>query len=145
MVNENEPVQFIRLITGEDLVAEVVSVNIQGQEPYYILNHPMKVVYGMPTKPGYYSVGLGQWVSSKICSDQSFTIYPTEVLTMATPTDALIEYYLSSIDYYDGKKEETDPIHEEEEQLEEEPLDDSDILEKVKEALGSIKTNKTLH
>lgn len=138
-------IKFIRLNTGEDLITGITSIQVQGEEPYYILNSPMKVMYTTPSKSGYYSVGLGQWVSSKICDDQDFIVYPNEILTIGTPTEKMIEYYWSCVDHFidvmqEEKKEASDA---EKYSSHDGPMEDSETMELVKEALESLKIDKS--
>lgn len=149
-----DSVRFVRLVTGEDLISVVTSVDTKDKDPYYILNNPMKVMYTMPSsRPGYYSVALSQWVSSRICEEQDFTLYPTEILTVAKPTEAMIEYYWSCVDHFNELLQEQKQSSTSEQTHDEgssssydEPVDDSETLQLVEEVMNALKSNKnTFH
>lgn len=117
-----DSVKFIRLNTGEDLIAEILEVK-DDEKSYYVFVNPLKVVYTMSTtNSGILSVGLMQWVLNRICEEQQFNIYPEDVLTMATPTDDLIEYYFGCVDHFMINKKQLDDQTE----FEDEALDDDD-------------------
>lgn len=149
-------VMFLRLVTGEDLVSEVTEVkDNKGHEHYYILNNPMKILYLTGGKAGYMSVSLMQWVFHRICDEQTFNVFPDDVLTIGYPADKMIDYYWNCVDESYSRREEnakkTNYGYEEqpEEVAEEEQMtDDNEALEMLRELMESInpKTGKrTIH
>jgi hypothetical protein len=151
-------VVFIRMVTGEDLVSEVTEVaGHDGREHYYILNNPMKVLYLTGGKTGYMSVSLMQWVFHRICEEQTFNIYPDDVLTIGNPTDKMIDYYWNCVDESYSRRDEnakkTNYGYQEEEQTEEvseeeQITDDNEALDMLRELMETInsKTGKrTIH
>lgn len=118
----DESVKFVRLSTGEDLISEVTEYK-DDETSYYILINPLKVVYSMGTKSGILSVGLMQWVFSRICEDQEFNVFPEDVVTMGKPTEGLIDYYFGCVDHFNNHKAKL----ESQTQFEDEPIDESEI------------------
>jgi hypothetical protein len=151
-------VVFMRLNTGEDLVSEVTEVrDSSGKEHYYILNNPMKVLYLNGGKTGYMSVSLMQWVFHRICEDQTFNIYPDDVLTVAHPTDRMIDYYWNCVDESYARRDENakktnygspEPEPEPEDVPEEEMTEDSEALDMLRELMETINAKtvkRTIH
>lgn len=99
-----ESVQFVRLNTGEDLIAEVTQVQ-NDDNTHYVLHNPMKVVYQIGGARASLTVSLMQWVFSRICANQDFIIYPTDILTMNKTTDDMEDYYWESVDHFTRSKE----------------------------------------
>jgi hypothetical protein len=139
-----DSVKFVRLNSGEDLISVITEVQQSGEDPYYILSNPMKVMYTMPAKPGYYAISLMQWVSNKLCEDQTFTLNPMDITTIGRPTDKMISYYWQSIDHFSGKEVENESS---EDILDEEPMSDSDGMELLQELMSNLKVRGkgTLH
>lgn len=126
-------VKFIRLSTGEDLVSEVVEVKSEDNQHYVLIN-PLKILYMTGNKPGILSISLMQWIFHRVCDVQEFTIYPTEVVTMANPSSNLIEYYYDSIEQFEANLEKQKKNTE----FGSDEADDIDLLEKIQDYL---KTN----
>ena len=101
---EESTVKFVRLTTGEDIIAEVLYFE-DDEVKYYVLNNPFKVVYMTGNKPGILSISLMQWVFWRITNTQSFTVYPNDVITVADTTDSMEEYYWSSVEHFNEYKE----------------------------------------
>lgn len=125
-----ETVKFVRLSTGEDLITEVAEYK-DDETSYYVLINPLKVVYTMGTNTGVLSVGLMQWVFSRICDEQEFNVFPEDIVTMGKPTDGLIDYYFDCIDHFNNHKARL----ESQTQFEDEPIEESE-LEKLYGDLG---------
>lgn len=133
-------VKFIRLSTGEDLVSEVLEVNTEDNQHYVLIN-PLKILYMTGNKPGILSISLMQWIFHRVCDVQEFTIYPTEVVTMATPSSSLIEYYQDSIEQFESN------IEKQKKNTEfgsEDPENDLDLLEKIQDYL-KLNSKRILH
>ncbi len=142
-----ESIKFIRLSNGEDLISQLVEVRKEEEDSYYILINPLKIVYMTGNKPGILSISLMQWVFHRVCSDQEFTIYPSDVLTMAKPTDSLTEYYQDSLEHFDEVKEKlkknTEFSSTEDGVFED--VDDDKLLDELKEILTSTSSKRILH
>jgi len=142
-----ESIKFIRLSNGEDLISQLVEVRKEEEDSYYILINPLKIVYMTGTKPGILSISLMQWVFHRVCSDQEFTIYPSDVLTMAKPTDSLMEYYQDSLDHFDEVKEKlkknTEFSSTEDGAFVD--VDDDKLLDELKEVLTNTSSKRILH
>jgi hypothetical protein len=101
---EEESVQFVRLNTGEDLVAEVTQVQ-SDDNAHYILHNPMKIVYQIGGSKGSLAISLMQWVFNRICENQDFIIYPQDILTMNKTTEGMEDYYWESVDHFIRSKD----------------------------------------
>jgi hypothetical protein len=132
-------VQFVRLITGEDLVSEVTEVTTDDFN-YYLLRNPMKIVYMTGRKPGMMSLSLIQWVFWKICDDQEFNLSPKDVLMIANTSSSMEEYYWSSLEHINEYREEIDK-----EDVYEDESSSSDSLETILEALNNTIDKRKLH
>jgi hypothetical protein len=142
-----ESIKFIRLSNGEDLISQLIEIRKEEEDSYYILINPLKIVYMTGTKPGILSISLMQWVFHRVCSDQEFTIYPSDVLTMAKPTDSLMEYYQDSLEHFDEVKEKLKKNTEfssTEEGLFED-VDDDKLLDELKDLLENTSSKRILH
>ena len=143
MVKEETEVQFIRLVTGEDIIADVTHVQSDDNN-YYILNNPLKVVYLTGSKSGILSISLMQWVFWRICDAQEFTIYPEDVLTLAKPSDSMQGYYWKSIEHFTEMKETLNQRTEFDMSNEEDDTD-NDTVKSIMEMLKSNDYKKKLH
>jgi len=142
-----ESIKFIRLSNGEDLISQIVEIRKEDEDSYYILINPLKIVYMSGTKPGILSISLMQWVFHRVCSEQEFTLYPSDVLTVAKPTDSLMEYYQDSLDHFDEVKEKlkknTEFSSTEDGAFED--VDDDKLLDELKEVLTNTSSKRILH
>ena len=141
-----ESIKFIRLSNGEDLISQLIEIRKEEEDSYYILINPLKIVYMTGNKPGILSISLMQWVFHRVCSDQEFTIYPSDVLTMAKPTDSLMEYYQDSLYHFDEVKEKLKKNTEfssTEETFKD--VSENDLLDELKEMLTNTSSKRILH
>ena len=142
---EESTVKFVRLTTGEDIIAEVMYFE-DDKESYYVLNNPLKVVYMTGSKPGILSISLMQWVFWRIANTQSFTIYPNDVLTVANTTDSMEEYYWSSVDHYSEYKEKlTKQTEFEDSSFEEDAEETAEALRTILDSINNIDPKRKLH
>lgn len=138
-------IKFIRLNTGEDLISEVIKMEKEDGS-YYVLRNPLKVLY-VTTKTSSLSISLMQWVFHRICEDQDFMIFSNDIITMGNPTPSMLEYYVNSVDHFQEVIEEQKRMIEYEKHkkkyiqssLEEEPLEDGEGIEMLKEFFDRIK------
>ena len=142
-----ESVKFVRLSTGEDLISQIVEVRKEEEDSYYILINPLKIVYITGTKPGILSISLMHWVFHRVCSEQEFTIYPSDVITMSKPNDSLLEYYQESLEHFAEMREKleknTQFSSSEEETYKD--VDENDLLDELKELIANTSSKRILH
>jgi hypothetical protein len=153
-------VRFIRLNTGEDIIAFSYRVSADEVDTsHYILNDPMKIVY-MTTSRGqrpYMSISLMQWVFSRISEKQEFRIEEKDILFASEPAIGLVDYYYETVEHFIEMKERQKKeiqfgegeIDEQElfEEDDEEMLDEAEGIEMLKELLNQTKglDKKKLH
>lgn len=142
-----ESIKFIRLSNGEDLISQIIEIRKEDEDAYYILIDPLKIVYMTGNKPGILSISLMQWVFHRVCSDQEFTLYPSDVITIGKPTDSLIEYYQDSLEHFEDVKEKlkknTEFTSSSEDVYKDVAVDD--ILDELKEVLDNTSSKRILH
>ena len=132
-------VEFIRLITGEDIVSEY-----EDHEDFYRLHNPCKVVYVSSMKQGYLSISLMQWVFTRICENQIFDLPKNQILLKSKPSEKMVEHYFGSVDHFfnTSKKEDIsfdDPIDSD---SEEDSISNEDGLKMLENLLDSMKNKK---
>ena len=150
-----QSVKFVRMTSGEDLISQITEVKSNDDsENYYILTNPIKLKYsvGGANKTGMFAINLMQCVFNRICEDQDFTIYPTDILTIGNPTDDMIEYYWDCVDNFlemkEKNKKNTEYVKPSDEEEEfDEYIDDNESLELLKDLLEGINkpVKGTLH
>lgn len=128
-LNLNSTVKFMRLTTGEDIVAEVTEV-ANGK---VVLSYPLKIIYTPSLNTGYLSISLMQWVFTKISINQTFDIGLENVLLMTDAEKTLVEHYEDSIFNFFLKSEQ-------QEEDEEPEMDEG--LEMLNNLIDQIKGNK---
>ena len=79
-------IKLLRLVTGEDVLAEIVDA---GDVAYKIRN-PL-IVYIRPTETGVASVGLSQWIPYS--ADKEFIIKNERVVVESNPAEDLRSQY----------------------------------------------------
>lgn len=127
--SSNNTIKFIRLTTGEDIVAEVTEV-ANGK---VVLSYPLKIIYTPSLNTGYLSISLMQWVFTKISINQTFDIGLENVLLMTDAEKTLVEHYEDSIFNFFLKSEQ-------QEEDEEPEMDEG--LEMLNNLIDQIKGNK---
>ena len=142
---EESTVKFVRLTTGEDIIAEVLYFE-DDKVKYYVLNNPFKVVYMTGNKPGILSISLMQWVFWRITNTQSFTVYPNDVITVADTTDSMEEYYWSSVEHFNEYKEKLSKQTEfNDNSFESEIEDTADVVQTILDGINNIDPKRKLH
>jgi hypothetical protein len=142
---EESTVKFVRLTTGEDIIAEVLYFE-DDEVKYYVLNNPFKVVYMTGNKPGILSISLMQWVFWRITNTQSFTVYPNDVITVADTTDSMEEYYWSSVEHFNEYKEKLSKQTEfNDNSFESEIEDTADVVQTILDGINNIDPKRKLH
>ena len=140
-------VKFARLSTGEDIVSEIIEYK-DNTEEYYTLINPLKIVYVPDDKDGSLYVSLMEWVFPKICSEQKFKIYPSDVITLATVSESMEDYYYEALIRIENlKKEKKQPKKSDyfvEEETRQDITDEElELINKIMEGLN--KPNRKLH
>lgn len=93
---ENPIAKFLRLKTGDDLIAQVVEMGLDEDYVYNLIS-PLKVLYMQTSKPGYIQIAMVPWVLPRICEDPEFTIDPSDVLLLSNASPTMNEYYWETI------------------------------------------------
>jgi len=94
-------IRFIRLATGEDILASVVYVRMGDSEhnddeyDLFVVN-PMKLMYLVSEDRQSLVISVVEWVLSSIVDDQKFQLEPSQILAMSAPSDNLIERYIAA-------------------------------------------------
>lgn len=104
METSNDSVRFVRLVTGEDIISEVMEVD-DTTGKHVILYNPLKIMYlASPVSSDKVSISLLEWVFTRISDKQEFRLEAKDVLTIAPPTVSLNDYYWDTIDYFARKR-----------------------------------------
>lgn len=140
--NQNPMVKFIRMNTGEDIIAEIVKCS-EDNEDAYILVNPLKVLYTISETKGV-SIALMQWVFPRICDKQEFTIYSNDIITMCSPSKQMSIYYWNVLtkftDIKIGSSSDIDGYEDEDEYEDIDPTEEE--LEYINKMLDEIKSGK---
>ena len=147
----SEDVMHFRLVTGEDIIAQVLLEDNTGTTT---LGFPMKVVF-LPTKDGAYRISLMEWVFSRISPAQTFDIKGRDIVTSSIPSDIIVDYYWEALAVLEEKRKslvQTDHLHQETKEIEEflDELEDQvgeEGNDLIKNLLNSLSSNNrgTLH
>lgn len=85
-VESLNPVKFLRLNTGEDIITELA---YEKDTNHYKLTNPLRIVY----KEDALVMAFTPWIYFSICDKQEFPIFPNDVITMADPNREIVGYY----------------------------------------------------
>lgn len=131
--SNSSDIRFIRLNTGEDLIAQVNDVS-NGR---IFMSNPLKVLYTPSLNTGYLSISLMQWIFTRISSKQDFDMDVSHIIVMVEPDKKLQEHYKESVSTFVNTIEVTG-----EDDTEFDSVDENEGLEMLKNLLGKIKDNK---
>lgn len=92
-------IRFIRLVTGEDIVAEVTDVS-NGK---LLMNNPLKIVYTPSLQTGFLTISLMQWIFTRISKNQTFDMDLHNVLIMTQAEEQLKDHYEQSLNTFKEK------------------------------------------
>lgn len=92
-------VKFVRLKTGDDVIAEMVEIEDEHGIMYALYN-PLRVDYVTTESSNYLSVMFSPWVYPRICEDQEFIIHAEDVLFTSNVTQKINDYYWENIEHY---------------------------------------------
>lgn len=128
-------IKFIRLVTGEDIVAEVT-----GRDGLVItISNPLKLVYmANPMKTSRLSITFMQWVFDKLVDQKTFELSLSNVLLMKDASSDVIEYYKSTVEYFDQLTTDKEEEMEDDQPWITEPLDEEESKKAMEELLGKI-------
>lgn len=142
-------VKFIRMTTGEDIISEVID---KDEKEKYVLINPLKVVYLLGERPGSLMLSLIEWIFPRICTEQKFEIFSSDIITIGDPSDDIVDYYYDAVGRVDTSDFKLDTDHESvakmRQQMENEKRKESinevsnDEMELYNQVLESLQTNK---
>jgi hypothetical protein len=94
IVNNDGPIKkndvlIVRLLNGQDLITEVVSVDKEGIR----IKNPVRMVMMPPGANGNPTIGFAPW--AEFSSDKVFVLRPDHVLAMMTPIAEFTNQYQS--------------------------------------------------
>jgi hypothetical protein len=143
--------KFIRLVTGEDIVANCL---IDNETQYVDVESPMKVIISRFNNSRKSILIMMPWLPLEVIGDEYATLKFEDILTMVDPKEAFVEYYINTVEKYRNLIESNDKedmfTNELEDDLFEEEPTDEEVSEydefNLEEALESIKDiKKVLH
>ena len=143
--------KFIRLVTGEDIVANCL---IDNETQYVDVESPMKVIISRFNNSRKSILIMMPWLPLEVIDDEYATLKFEDILTMVDPKEAFVEYYNNTVEKYRNLVESNDKedmfTNELEDDLFEEEPTDEEVSEydefNLEEALESIKDiKKVLH
>ena len=129
---DNAIAKFIRLKSGDDLVAEAFETGDDSGDYITVIN-PLKAIYVPSTVTAYLQIAFMPWVYPRICDIQEFNIKREEVLIYQDVTDKMNEYYWENLEQYLSNKRDYTEDKQEEEPVSEETLQEMiDLLKQGK-------------
>lgn len=90
-------IKFIRLVTGEDIVANCF---INDETQYVDVENPMKVVISRFNNSKKSILIMMPWLPLEVIADEYATLKYEDILTMVDPKESFIEYYCNTVDKY---------------------------------------------
>jgi hypothetical protein len=133
-------VKLIRMQSGEDIMASMFEQENSGQIQ---INDPMRVVFRrMPT--GQTIMMMMPWLPVELIKENSALIYPSDIVTVIEPKDAMIRYYDKLVERTLEEMADSDKMIDdllEEQENEETP---QDMIEEIVQHIQEVK-NKKLH
>lgn len=140
-MNDEIKTKFIRLVTGEDLIANCF---INDETRCVDIESPMKVVITRSTNSGKTILMMMPWLPLEIVSDEYATLKFEDILTIVQPKASFLEYYMNTIESYREMDEEDDDDLFGEMDEDDLLVDEEDEIKQVMESLKASK-NKLLH
>jgi hypothetical protein len=126
--------------SGEDIMASMFEQENSGQIQ---INDPMRVVFRrMPT--GQTIMMMMPWLPVELIKENSALIYPSDIVTVIEPKDAMIRYYDKLVERTLEEMADSDKMIDdllEEQENEETP---QDMIEEIVQHIQEVK-NKKLH
>jgi hypothetical protein len=90
-------IKFIRLVTGEDIVANCL---INDETQYVDVESPMKVIISRFNNSKKSILIMMPWLPLEVIADEYATLKYEDILTMVDPKESFVEYYLNTVDKY---------------------------------------------
>lgn len=141
-------IKFIRLNTGEDIIAQIVETKEKNDLSFLLIN-PLKVVYTIGNNPMYLQISMMEWVFSRLCETQEFKVNSRDILTIAKPSDHMVTYYWDTLEAFVKRKlkQTQDKLEDSISELAEidEDEDESDSVDKIMNYLKDTGKNRKLH
>lgn len=140
-------VKFIRMNTGEDIIAELISHKNDDDE-FYVLVNPLKIIYTISESHGGISIALMQWIFPRICDKQEFPVYSNDIITMSSPSKQMETYYWNVLNKFDNMGLLLAPTNKNAVQYDTEEDDEDEIepteeeMEYINKMLDEIKNGK---
>ena len=85
-------IKYIRIVTGEDLISEVLEVS---NEPHITIYNPMKMIYGFDGDR--VKMQLMEWVFSNLVKTQSFALQRRDIILMEDASDTIVKAYTEQV------------------------------------------------
>jgi hypothetical protein len=145
--------KFIRLVTGEDIVANCL---IDNETQYVDVESPMKVIISRFNNSRKSILIMMPWLPLEVIDDEYVTLKFEDILTMVDPKEAFIEYYNNTVDKYRKLVESNEHdemfTNELEDDFFEDEITDEEVaehdelaLEEALQSINSTSTKKVLH
>lgn len=96
------PVKFLRLHTGEDIITELT---YEKDSNSYTLTNPLRIIY----RQDDLVMAFTPWIYFSICDKQEFPLYPSDVITMADPNKEIIKYYKDFVERMETARANLEP------------------------------------
>lgn len=94
MSQDKTEVRFIRLVTGEDIIAEMKPLVVDNR---VVIVNPLKIVYAFGEKSGTITIGLVQWIFAEVANIDSIPIKQSDILVISEPTNEMKHSYWQSL------------------------------------------------
>jgi hypothetical protein len=86
-------VKYIRLVTGEDIISEVLEVS---NEPHITLYNPAKMIYSYDGE-GRVRMQLMEWVFSNLVKTNNFALQRRDIILLEDASDSVSSTYLEQV------------------------------------------------
>ena len=91
---DNLNVKIIRLVTGEDVLADFIEDSSDGTA---LLSNPMHLVFKrLPT--GQNAMHMSPWLPIELIQENIAQIHCADILTVVNPKDELVDHYNTVVD-----------------------------------------------
>ena len=91
---DNLNVKIIRLVTGEDVLADFIEDSSDGTA---LLSNPMRLVFKrLPT--GQNAMHMSPWLPIELIEENIAQIHCADILTVVNPKDELVDHYNTIVD-----------------------------------------------
>jgi hypothetical protein len=87
-------VKYIRLVTGEDIISEVLEVS---SEPHITLYNPAKMIYSYDGE-NRIRMQLMEWVFSNLVKTNSFALQRRDIILLEDASDSVASTYLEQVE-----------------------------------------------